>query len=268
MLELDRAAVHREAQRLWHSTPIIALAYGTLAAFVEARTIEAIERCGGGAPEAARRDRHRRQSDDAAARLALVRGPLSAEPAGLHYDIASEQLVVWVYGRFDDVRHLGRFNDNALRDAIAAAPDATEIVLRISSCGGFVDVLDRMLAVLATFAGRSIAIIDTAATSSGARLALACDHVVARSNSTLMLHRVHRCLEGNALELRRIADELDQIDARLNEALYAKRPGVDRERLRDAIDYERYLDPVEAMSMGLVDEIIEPLVFPTGEVRA
>jgi ATP-dependent protease ClpP protease subunit len=266
-IQIDRQALAKQAHTLWDQQPILELAYGDFQSFLEARTLEAFERNAEFSLLSHSTDeRHAQQCADATARLASIRRPLSrTEEPHRSIDVFGGRITAWLYGRFADEDGDGCFSGAALSAAIGANPDADTLLFRIASCGGFIPVLDRMTATIRSFAGRTVAVIDTAASSSAARFALTCSHVVMRAGATLMFHRTHRAAHGNCRELTAVAQALEAIDARLDADLLASRPSVDPSRLQDAIDTERYLTADEALEMGLIDEITRPLRVLTKE---
>jgi ATP-dependent protease ClpP protease subunit len=258
---IDREEIRNRARAFWDAQPSLELAYGSFGSFLEVRIGEALQR--GEEREAiefACRETHARRCADAASRLASVRSPLYALSANT-VEATDEHIDAWCYRWLGDVDGNGKFIDVALAKAIDDYPGARSLTLRIASFGGQVDVLDRMTATLKRFAGETTAIIDTAASSCGADLALRCQHVVMREGATLMIHRTRGTRHGDCAQLRAAADSLEQIDDRLTAEIFASRPKADRAAVLDAIENETYLTADRALAIGLIDEITRPLPF-------
>lgn len=264
-IALNHSAVDAQAGALWAAQPALELAYFDYGAFFEARLLEEIERTASlAAIEGRLAEHHAQQRKDAAGRLALIRRPLCAEPQERIVEVIGKRICCWLYGRVGDSDKDGEFCETAIVRVIQANPNAQCLVLRVASCGGFIDTLDRIVSAIRTFKGRTVSIIDAATSSAGAHLALICDRVVMRAGSTLMLHRTHRAAQGNCVEHRAVAQELETTDNRLDAELFLARPKADHAAIRSAIDSAQYLTAQQALSMGLVDAITRPLPILQG----
>ena len=82
-------------------------------------------------------------------------------------------------------------------------------------------------------------------------------HVVAHKGSAFMLHRCSAVYaEGNCEELRKTADVLEKLDGNLV-SVYAERLKADEGEIREMLAAETWLNPEEAIAIGLVDEKYE-----------
>ncbi|MFK0094219.1 phage terminase large subunit family protein [Pseudomonas sp. NPDC090592] len=79
--------------------------------------------------------------------------------------------------------------------------------------------------------------------------------VVMASNAILMIHNPYTWAGGNAEELRRVADVLDQAFEVIIAAYKAKAPGIDEAELRRMVNDETWLTAQEALELGLADEV-------------
>ncbi|WP_460904823.1 ATP-dependent Clp protease proteolytic subunit, partial [Staphylococcus aureus] len=61
---------------------------------------------------------------------------------------------------------------------------------------------------------------------------------------------------GNAEELRKTADLLDKTDAVSHSAYLDKAKTLDQEQLKQMLDAETWLTAEEALSFGLIDEVL------------
>lgn len=139
---------------------------------------------------------------------------------------------------------------------LAAAP-AAAVDVRINSPGGSVA---EGLAIYNALKPRAPTVyIDGVAASIASLVAMAGARIVAAENALLMAHFPWTSTEGNAAELRKTADLLDKYgDAMLG--AYA-RTGLSSARLRQLLDAETWMTAPEALAMGFVDEMAEPLSF-------
>jgi ATP-dependent Clp protease protease subunit len=133
-----------------------------------------------------------------------------------------------------------------------------DIHLYINCPGGMVDqtlaIYDTMRFLSCDIATYSIgqaasggAIILTAGTK-GKRFAL--------PNSKIMLHQPWGGITGQAEDIRIQAEEILRDKKKLNEIL-AHHTGMDMAKIQEETERDRFIDPVEAVKWGLVDEILE-----------
>ncbi|MGB9088903.1 MAG: head maturation protease, ClpP-related [Pseudomonas farsensis] len=102
---------------------------------------------------------------------------------------------------------------------------------------------------------RCTARIDALAASAGSVAVCGAHRVVMASNAILMIHNPYTWIEGDADELRRVADVLDQAFEVIIAAYKAKSPDIDETELRRLVNDESWLTAEEALALGLVDEI-------------
>ncbi|MEK6643792.1 MAG: ATP-dependent Clp protease proteolytic subunit [Planctomycetota bacterium] len=133
-----------------------------------------------------------------------------------------------------------------------------DIHLYINCPGGMVDqtlaIYDTMRFLtcdIATYcigqAASGGAIILTAGTK-GKRYAL--------PNSKIMLHQPWGGITGQAEDIRIQAEEILKDKKKLNEII-AFHTGMTPDKIQEDTERDRYIDPVEALKWGLVDEILE-----------
>lgn len=99
-------------------------------------------------------------------------------------------------------------------------------------------------------------IIDGLAGSGASVVAMAGDTIQMFSNSMMMIHKAWTWADGNADELRKIADELDKIDEAVK-ASYKNRFVGTEEELGQLIKATSWLTAEECIAFGFCDEIIE-----------
>lgn len=100
--------------------------------------------------------------------------------------------------------------------------------------------------------------IDGLAASIASIIALAGEKVVMAKNALFMIHNPWGGVQGDAEEMRKMADTLDKIrDTLVN--TYQDRTGMSREDLVAALDAETWYTADEALAAGFVDEITAPM---------
>jgi ATP-dependent Clp protease protease subunit len=73
-------------------------------------------------------------------------------------------------------------------------------------------------------------------------------------NSRILVHQPSASYRGQAVDIARHAQEIVKLKRRLNE-IYAKHTGQTLEAVEKALDRDTYMNPEEARSFGLLDEV-------------
>ncbi len=131
------------------------------------------------------------------------------------------------------------------------------IHLYINSPGGLVD---QTLAIYDTmqFLGCDVATYCIGQASSGAAIILAAGtkgQRYALPNAKVMLHQPYSGITGQAEDIRIQAEEVLK-DKKLLNAILAKHTGQDPDKIAKEIERDRYMNAQEALSYGIVDEIL------------
>jgi ATP-dependent Clp protease protease subunit len=74
-------------------------------------------------------------------------------------------------------------------------------------------------------------------------------------NSRIMVHQPHGGAQGQATDIEIQAREIIELRRRLNE-IYAAQTGQSIEVIRDTMERDKFMSPVEAKEFGLIDEVI------------
>lgn len=75
-------------------------------------------------------------------------------------------------------------------------------------------------------------------------------------NSRVMLHQPSGGYQGQATDMASYAQEIVKIKRRLNE-IYARHTGQPVEVIEKMLDRDKFLTPLEAKELGLIDEVFE-----------
>ena len=131
------------------------------------------------------------------------------------------------------------------------------LVLHFNSPGGKIDDGMAIYNAVKSFAGDTIAIIDSFAGSIASIMILACDKIRAFETSTIFIHNpfIQWAGKANSKALERCAESLKKDEIVAIEA-YCKKTGKDADEIRILMDAETTLTAKEAMEMGFVDEVI------------
>lgn len=139
-----------------------------------------------------------------------------------------------------------------------AAMKQKKLNVHINSPGGSVFDGAAIYNALVNHPAEVTVYVDGLAASIASIIALAGKKVVMAENAMFMIHNPWTWLSGDAKELRRQADILDQVGETLI-TTYASRTGKDRETIRAAMDAETWFSAKEAKEWGLATEVVEAL---------
>lgn len=138
--------------------------------------------------------------------------------------------------------------------------DISSIDLHINSNGG--DVFDGQAihSLIKNHKGFVTAYIDGLAASIATVIAMGADKVIMPKNAMMMIHNAWTGLYGNANDLRKMADDLDHINDTIVHTYLAKvKDKTDEATIRDLMNKESWLNAEECLSLGLCDEVSEPV---------
>lgn len=147
---------------------------------------------------------------------------------------------------------------NHFRNELEKYHDVTEIEIYINSQGGSVFEGTAIYNQLRRHSAHKTVYIDGFACSVASVIAMAGDTVIMPRNTMMMVHHASSGCWGNAKDLRKAADDLDQIN-RGNRQAYLQKAGdkLTEEKLIELLDNETYLTAEECVSYGLADQFAE-----------
>lgn len=151
--------------------------------------------------------------------------------------------------------HIGEFGVTA-DDFVREFSDihANKITVRINSPGG--EVWDALAIYNAIRRHKAdvTTIVDGVAASAASFVAMAGDHVLMAPHAQLLIHDAHGLTVGNAADMREMATMLDKMSDNIA-AVYAEHTGGSIEEWRERMKVEMLISDVEAVELGLADEI-------------
>lgn len=147
---------------------------------------------------------------------------------------------------------------NHFREELANHPEAQEINIYINSYGGSVFEGTAIYNQLKRHPAHKTVHVDGFACSIAATIAMAGDTVVMPKNAMMMIHNAWMTASGDAGELRKAADDLDQINKGNRQAYLAKSNGkLTEEQLVEMLNAETWLTAEDCVAYGFADEYAE-----------
>ena len=145
------------------------------------------------------------------------------------------------------------------RDALKSLGDVKNINLHINSPGGSVFEGIAIYNMLKQNPAKVNVYVDGLAASIASVIAMSGDAIFMPKNAMMMIHNPWTMAVGNADELRKQADDLDQITKASVVTYLNKADGkLDENTLKELMDNETWLTAQEAVDYGLADEVMEP----------
>ena len=160
---------------------------------------------------------------------------------------------------YDEIGAYGVTAKGFLAELGAMADDAA-IDLRLNSPGGSVFDAVAIFNALKRHAGEITVWIDGIAASAASYIAMAGDSVVMPQNAFLMIHDPSGLVMGTAEDMRSTAGALDKVKGSLIQG-YAAKSGKPDGEIAALMAAETWLDAEEALALGLIDRIAEPVML-------
>lgn len=167
---------------------------------------------------------------------------------------------------YDDVSEYGEFDWETWREKesetsakffskkLSEIGTDTEIELHINSNGGSVKEGVAIYNQLKQHGSHKVGIVDGVAHSVAFLILQACDDRKMCLGTTALVHNMWLYCGGNAKQLRKYADDLDDM-MEANRQIFMDRATITEDELIQLMENETYLTPEKALEYGLIDEI-------------
>jgi ATP-dependent Clp endopeptidase proteolytic subunit ClpP len=169
----------------------------------------------------------------------------------------AEEVDLLVYGVIDDWPW-GDVIAAEFAQELAANKDK-QIHCRINSVGGEVFAGIAIHNMLQTHPGGARCTVEGLAASAASIIAMAGSKTTMLRGAMMMIHNPSALASGEASELRKTADVLDQISTSLV-AIYQLKTGKSAEELQAMLDAETWMSAQEAVDQGFADEVLGEVV--------
>lgn len=141
---------------------------------------------------------------------------------------------------------------------LASLGDVDELNIRINSGGGSVTAGVAIHSMLKRHKAKVTVYVDGWAASIASIIAMAGDRIVMGKGSMMMIHNPSSGAWGEAKDLRKQADVLDQVRESLLD-VYETRTGKSRDELTELLDAETWFTASQAVENGFADEVEDSL---------
>lgn len=146
----------------------------------------------------------------------------------------------------------------AINDQISEA-NGKPLNIYINSYGGEVFEGFAIYNSLKNYSGYKAVYVDGIAASIASVIAMAGNKVYMNKASMLMIHNASGVAYGNAEEMKKVVNALEQINEVIRD-VYKDRTNLDDEQLKSFMDAETYFTPQEAVDYGFADEVLNESV--------
>lgn len=150
----------------------------------------------------------------------------------------------------------GGITPKQFSDDLKALGDIDEIYVHLNSPGGQVFDGNTIYNILKNHKARVIVDIEGLAASIASVIAMAGDEIRIAENGMMMVHNASAFAIGDAEAMRKTADMLDKTNSTII-STYAKRTGLDEEKVTDLMNAETWMTAKEALDYGFVDSITD-----------
>jgi len=168
---------------------------------------------------------------------------------------ASAEPELYLYGQIGkDFFGEGISADQVVKD-LNALGKKKQITVRIDSPGGAVFEGTNIYNALVRNPAKIHIEIDALAASIASIIAMAGDRIRIADNAMMMIHEPAGVVIGTAKDMRDLANLLDKTRGNLI-GIYAKRTGLDNEKVSSLMQAESWFNATEALQAGFVTDIL------------
>ena len=141
----------------------------------------------------------------------------------------------------------------AFRDDLMA--DEGDITVWINSPGGSVWAAAEIYTMIKDYPGKVTVKIDAIAASAASVVAMAGDRVLMSPVSMLMIHDPITVAAGNAADMEKAIDTLNEVKESIVNA-YAAKTGLRRNKIAELMSNETWMNAKKAVELGFADEVL------------
>ena len=158
-----------------------------------------------------------------------------------------ESILAWLLGRPEQTA-------TGIRSDIKRM-DGKDITVWINSPGGECCAASVIYTALREHRGKVTVKVDGSAISAASVIAMAGDEVLMSPTSVMMIHNPMTSVDGDAREMQKAIDILQQVKDNIINA-YAKKCKKTRQEIADLMDAETWMGANKAVEMGFADGVL------------
>lgn len=167
----------------------------------------------------------------------------------------AEALSIKIYDEIGDDGWGGGITTETINEQLQNANDKP-LNIYINSYGGEVFEGFAIYNTLKNYKGYKTVYVDGIAASIASVIAMCGNKVVMNKASMLMIHNASGLAYGNADEMKKVVNALEQINEVIR-GVYMAKTGMDETTIKNLMDNETYLKPQDALDYGFIDEILD-----------
>lgn len=177
-----------------------------------------------------------------------------------HFERHGDAAEIFIYEPIGDFGWGDGVSASRFVEDLRALGDVEGITVRLNSPGGYVFDGHAIYSALKAHEAPVTVYVDGLAASMASVIAMAADpgRLVMRENAMMMIHKPWSVAVGNADDMRKEADTLDQIQKSIV-AAYRSRTELTDEELEAAMAAETWMTAEEAVEFGFADSTDQPL---------
>jgi len=165
---------------------------------------------------------------------------------------------IYIYGEIEDFKWIPEdVTPMDIKNELEKLKNSDSINLYVNSPGGSVFAGLAIFNELKRFEKPITAYVDGVAASIASLIVLAADRVVMPFNAMFMIHNMWTCICGTAEDLRNTADRIDKMSESILVETYARKTGLEKDKIIKMMDEETWLNGEDAFLLGFADEILE-----------
>jgi ATP-dependent protease ClpP protease subunit len=161
---------------------------------------------------------------------------------------------------YGEVGKRGGLTTSSLLDQLKNVDAEEDITFMVNSPGGAVDEGLFISSIIKQLPNKTEAYINGVAASIATVISLSADRTTMTPESTFMIHNSHIMMQANANEMKDRIKLLEDIDKSMVN-MYAKKTGKGKKMIKALMYSETFMNASEALEMGFVDEIKEPMAI-------
>lgn len=171
---------------------------------------------------------------------------------------ANEEAEILIYGEIGEGWFVDGIGAKEFAKELKALGDIKNLTIRINSPGGSVFEGQAIYSQLKTHKAEKTVYIDGIAASIASVIAMAGNLIIMPKNATMMIHDPMGLAQGNADDMRKMAEALDTIKLGII-AAYRDKTKLSDEKISELMTAETWMSAEEAMEYGFTDQIEEPV---------